>query len=616
MDNLNAAKLRLAPSLDAVPDAPGVYRFYDEKEVLLYIGKAKSLSKRVNSYFKLDNIPHGRMSEVISNALRVDWVITATEKEALILEALWIRRYQPRYNIRLLESDAFGGVVIYNKNLVPKMGLWRGKRPSDGISFGPFPNTRGRDALDALSSSFGIRSCNEKIYRRAELSNRPCLLGEIGKCVAPCLGSEQKELHQIRTNSAIEFLLKSDREYLSVLEQEMLSAAENQQFELAALKRDQLTSLVNMLTKQSANTSVLTPIDAISYVTYQDLGALSVVSLRQGEIKSVRSFSAEIDSSLSQTDQFIQILSLAVSDEGKDATMPKLLLVDVSLSDDLKNNLRNIYNNNKLTVKNPKSGKFADLLAIAARNSQESIGNLELKRNSKLVSRIIALDDLAQALNSKVKLNRIECIDISHTQGKLPVASIVVMVDGITKQNEYRRIFLPPELGGDDYASIRHAVERRFTGSKCGLTNFPDLLLIDGGINQANAAYEILTPLLSGSDLNVEVVGLAKRLEELWPALAKEPVLLSRSSQALVLCQRVRDEAHRWAISGHRRRRESSALKSKLDDINGIGPSKRKLLIEIFGSEKAVLRATVQELSQINGIGPNLANKIYSSLHD
>jgi excinuclease ABC subunit C len=616
MENLNAAKLRLAPPVDAVPDAPGIYRFYDEKEVLLYIGKAKSLSKRINSYFKLDIIPHGRMSEVISSAHRIDWVITATEKEALILEALWIRRYQPRYNIRLLESDAFGGVVIYNKNIVPKIGLWRGKRPSDGISFGPFPNTRGRDALDALSSSFGIRSCNEKIYKRAELSNRPCLLGEIGKCVAPCLGTEQKELHQIRTKAAIEFLVKSDRNYLSLLEEDMLLAAENQQFELAALKRDQLTSLVNMLTKQSANTTVLTPIDALSYVTYQDLGALSVVSLRQGEIKSVRSFSAEIDNSLTLPEQFIQILSLAVSDEGKDSIPPKLILVDLPLNDDFKSNLRNIYSDNKLSIKNPKSGKFADLLAIAARNSQESIGNLELKRNSKLVSRISALDDLAQALNSKSKFNRIECIDISHTQGKLPVASIVVMVDGITKQNEYRRIFLPPELGGDDYASIRHAVERRFTGSKCGLTNFPDLLLIDGGVNQANAAFEILSPLLAGSDLKVEVVGLAKRLEELWPALASDPVLISRSSQALVLCQRVRDEAHRWAISGHRRRRESSALKSQLDDISGIGPSKRKLLIEIFGSEKAVLRATVQELSQINGIGPNLANKIYSSLHD
>ena len=616
MENLNAAKLKLAPSPDSVPDAPGVYRFYDEKEVLLYIGKAKSLAKRVNSYFKIDSIPHGRMPEVITNAKRIDWVITATEKEALILEALWIRRYQPRYNIRLLESDAFGGVVIYNKAKVPKMGLWRGKRPNDGVSFGPFPNTRGRDALDALSSSFGIRPCNEKVYNRAELSGRPCLLGEIGKCVAPCLGKEQKELHQIRTKAAIDFLAKSDRSYLTQLNQQMEKAAELEQFELAALKRDQLTSLTNMLTKQSANTSVLTPIDALSYATFEDLGALSVVSLRNGEIKSVRSFSAEIDDSLNEAEQFVQLLSLAISDEGSDSIPPKLLLVDVLLSEDLNTNLLSIYNNDKLKIKNPKSGKFGDLLAIAARNSQEAIGNLELKRNSKLVSRIGALGELAEALDSQVKFNRIECIDISHTQGKLPVASIVVMVDGVTKQNEYRRIFLPPEVGGDDYASIRHAVERRFTGSKCGLENFPDLLLIDGGPNQANSAYEILTPLLAGSDLKIEVVGLAKRLEELWPARAAEPVLLSRSSQALVLCQRIRDEAHRWAISGHRRRRETSALKSQLDEIHGIGASKRQLLIAVFGSEKAVLRATVQELSQVNGIGPNLANKIYSSLHD
>lgn len=616
MENLNAAKLKLAPSPDSVPDAPGIYRFYDEKEVLLYIGKAKSLAKRVNSYFKLDTIPHGRMSEVIANAHRIDWVITATEKEALILEALWIRRYQPRYNIRLLETDAFGGVVIYTNSRVPKMGLWRGKRPSDGVSFGPFPNTRGRDALDALSSSFGIRSCNEKVFKRAELSNRPCLLGEIGKCVAPCLGQDEIKLHSIRTKAAIEFLANSDRNYLTQLQEQMENAATSQQFELAALKRDQLAALTNMLTKQSANTSVLTPIDALSYSTYEDLGALSIVSLRHGEIKSVRSFSAEIDNSLSQNEQFLQLLTLAISDEGADILPPKIILVNTIVDLEFKNNLQSLYANEKITVKNPKSGKFADLLSIAARNSQESIGNLELKRNSKLVSRIGALQELATALETDLKLNRIECIDISHTQGKLPVASIVVMVDGVTKQNEYRRIFLPPELGGDDYASIRHAVERRFTGSKCGLTNFPDLLLIDGGPNQANAAFEILSPLLSGSDLKIEVVGLAKRLEELWPALAKEPTLISRSSQALVLCQRIRDEAHRWAISGHRRRRETSALKSQLDDIPGIGQSKRQLLINVFGSEKAVLRASVEELSQINGIGPNLANKIYSSIHD
>lgn len=616
-NSLEEARNLLTPSPGSIPQASGVYRFYDEKDNLLYVGKAKNLANRLHNYFTLSGTLHGRMQEVLLNAHKVDWVLTVNEKEALILEAMWIRRYQPRYNIKLLDTDAFGGVVVYDELAVPKLGLWRGRRPKTGKSFGPFPGVKGREMLDTLSQSFEVRSCKETIYNRAVKQNKPCLLGEIGKCKAPCLGGENLAIHQKQSNLLIDFLRNSDQSYLNALEIEMENLAERQEYERATIKRDHLFALQKIVANQNANLNSTLDVEALAFTSYADIGALALLSIRQGEIKSLRVFAAEIDENLTASQQLIQILTVSILEEGVTSLAPCLNFIgNIPLTDLEVNLLAEIFSLSKLSYKNPKKGARANILALALRNAQESIGNLELKRNNRLSSRLDAMEQLRSTLGMVTKLNRIECIDISHTQGRQPVASIVTMIDGITQPRHYRRIYLPSFLGGDDYASIKYAVERRFTGNHCGLEGLPDLLLIDGGPIQAQSANAILAPLLEGSEIEIKVVGLAKRLEELWPAGDSDPLILSRDSQSLILCQRIRDEAHRWAIGGHRKEREKVAVESSLDQIKGIGLTKKKALLKHFGSELEVYRATQSELALVTGIGSSLAAIIYNQLHN
>jgi len=613
--DLTLARERLTPPNLALPEQPGIYRFYDKEKNLLYVGKAKSIKKRLGGYFKPSGTLHGRMNEVLVNSYKVDWVACATEKEALILEALWIREHQPRYNLRLLETDAFGGLLVEKTSQGSKLSTWRGKRPKKGLSFGPYPGVRARDSVDSLISVFQVRSCKEKIFLRAQLQNKPCLLGEVGKCVAPCLSKENSLLNEERAKKLIKFLKEGDTSYQESLEQSMKDAAENQEFELAALKRDQKDTLEKIQLRQSANLNNRSSYDILVYKSEKDIAALTLLTIREGEVKSLRSFGAEYDPTLETSTQVLQLLSLVLNDEGKSPYPTKKILSDIEFSYEEVQLLQGIFENDTLIVKKIKTTSEKKAATLAILNADESLGNLELRRPARLISRVKALEDLQNALDLPSLPYRIECIDISHTQGRLPVASIVVMVDGVTKQSEYRRIFLDPSVGGDDYASIREAVYRRFTGSHAGLTAYPDLLLIDGALNQANSAEIIVSQLLEGSDQHIPIVGIAKRLEELWKANDNEPILLSRTDPALILVQRIRDEAHRWAIGGHRRRREIDALKTKIDGLSGIGQKRKKLLLTHFGDEAAIYRATLSELAATPGIGETLANTIYQQIH-
>ena len=398
-NSLEEARNLLTPSPSSIPQAAGVYRFYDEKNNLLYVGKAKNLANRLNNYFTPSGTLHGRMQEVLLNAHKIDWVLTINEKEALILEAMWIRRFQPRYNIKLLDTDAFGGVVIYEDLPIPKLALWRGRRPKQGISFGPFPGVKGRDMLDTLSQSFEVRSCKETIFKRAVKQGKPCLLGEIGKCKAPCLGGENEVIHKMQSKLLVEFLKTSDQSYLNSLELEMQNLAELQEYERATIKRDHLFALQKIVANQNANLSTSLNVEALAFTSYADIGALALLSIRQGEIKSLRIFAAEVDLNLTPSQQLIQILTVSIVEEGKNALEPCLNYIgNVPLVAEEITMLGDALSLKKISYNSPKKGALANILALALRNAQESIGNLELKRNNRLSSRLEAMEQLRATL--------------------------------------------------------------------------------------------------------------------------------------------------------------------------------------------------------------------------
>ena len=607
----------LNPNINLIPESPGVYRFYDIDNNLLYIGKAKNLRKRISNYLKENGVLHGRITEVLLNSERLDWVITKNEKESLILESKWIRELQPRYNIKLIDTDNLGGSVIYNNFATPKLSTWRGRKPIVGKVYGPFPGVKSKDMLSSLSEIFQVRTCKETIFNQARKLSKPCLLGEIGKCVAPCLGGDLELAHKDKMIRLEKFLKNSDYSYLDTIKSEMNIHADRDEFEKAKIKRDQLNSLKKILANQNISNEKRVNLDAIAYSTFKDIGSLTYLTVRRGDIKSIQTFSTEVDDSLNTATQFLQILSLAILDQPSIAVdNVKSIITNIKLETDQIKELSLITKIEGIKIYNPKRGLYKEILDIAISNSSQAIGNLELKRSSRIKSRINALNDLKEALGmDKIPYN-IECIDISHTMGKQPVASIVTMRDGVARPQFYRKIHLPLEIGGDDYTSIKEAIYRRFTGSRCGLEGFPDLLIIDGGINQVNSAKMIYDKLSSGSDLNVKFIGLAKRLEEIFLPEQLDPIILPRNSDALILCQRIRDEAHRFAIGSHRNIRDKENLKSSFSEIKGIGEKRRKELLDHFKTVDSIYSASIDEIASIEGISYKLATSIYKALHN
>ena len=611
------------PATGSIPTSAGVYKFRDPDRRVIYVGKAKNLRNRLNSYFSNPAQLHPRTSTMVHTANSVEWTVVDTEVEALQLEWTWINEYKPRFNVMFRDDKSYPYLAITMNEEVPRAYITRGKRRKGIKYFGPFAQVWAiKDTLDLLLKAFPMRTCTPGVYRRAERSGRPCLLGYIDKCAAPCVGHIGKEEHRELARSISDFMSGNTGRFISYRQKEMAAAAADLDYERAARLRDEITALQKVLDKSAVVLSVSADCDVFALVTEELEASVQVFHVRQGRIRGHRGWIIERSDDHTPAELTTDYLRQAYSGLDPEA-IPKEILVDTLPADldSLESWLRQLRGS-RVTVRVPERGEKKAVLETVTKNAKEALVQHKLKRSSDLTTRSQALKEIQDHLGLPEAPLRIECIDISHTQGSNVVASLVVFEDGMAKKRDYRHFAIHGEAAADDTASMYDVVSRRFSryleqmGADEPDERFgyrPSLLVVDGAGPQVAAATKALTDL---GVVDVSVVGLAKRLEEIWMPEDPFPVILPRNSEGLFLMQRLRDEAHRFAITYHRSKRAKAMTSSVLDDIPGLGESKRTALLRHFGSVKKVRAATAEEICEVKGIGPALAAKIVEAMAD
>ena len=611
------------PATGSIPTSAGVYKFRDPDRRVIYVGKAKNLRNRLNSYFSNPAQLHPRTSTMVHTANSVEWTVVDTEVEALQLEWTWINEYKPRFNVMFRDDKSYPYLAITMNEEVPRAYITRGKRRKGIKYFGPFAQVWAiKDTLDLLLKAFPMRTCTPGVYRRAERSGRPCLLGYIDKCAAPCVGHIGKEEHRELARSISDFMSGNTGRFISYRQKEMAAAAADLDYERAARLRDEITALQKVLDKSAVVLSVSADCDVFALVTEEFEASVQVFHVRQGRIRGQRGWIIERSDDHTPAELTTDYLRQAYSGLDPEA-IPKEILVDTLPADldSLESWLRQLRGS-RVTVRVPERGEKKAVLETVTKNAKEALVQHKLKRSSDLTTRSQALKEIQEHLGLPEAPLRIECIDISHTQGSNVVASLVVFEDGMAKKRDYRHFAIHGEAAADDTASMYDVVSRRFSryleqmGADEPDERFgyrPSLLVVDGAGPQVAAATKALTDL---GVVDVSVVGLAKRLEEIWMPEDPFPVILPRNSEGLFLMQRLRDEAHRFAITYHRSKRAKAMTSSVLDDIPGLGESKRTALLRHFGSVKKVRAATAEEICEVKGIGPALAAKIVEAMAD
>ncbi|HJA60631.1 MULTISPECIES: excinuclease ABC subunit UvrC [unclassified Brevibacterium] len=611
------------PATGSIPTSAGVYKFRDPDRRVIYVGKAKNLRNRLNSYFSNPAQLHPRTSTMVHTANSVEWTVVDTEVEALQLEWTWINEYKPRFNVMFRDDKSYPYLAITMNEEVPRAYITRGKRRKGIKYFGPFAQVWAiKDTLDLLLKAFPMRTCTPGVYRRAERSGRPCLLGYIDKCAAPCVGHIGKEEHRELARSISDFMSGNTGRFISYRQKEMAAAAADLDYERAARLRDEITALQKVLDKSAVVLSVSADCDVFALVTEELEASVQVFHVRQGRIRGQRGWIIERSDDHTPAELTTDYLRQAYSGLDPEA-IPKEILVDTLPADldSLESWLRQLRGS-RVTVRVPERGEKKAVLETVTKNAKEALVQHKLKRSSDLTTRSQALKEIQEHLGLPEAPLRIECIDISHTQGSNVVASLVVFEDGMAKKRDYRHFAIHGEAAADDTASMYDVVSRRFSryleqmGADEPDERFgyrPSLLVVDGAGPQVAAATKALTDL---GVVDVSVVGLAKRLEEIWMPEDPFPVILPRNSEGLFLMQRLRDEAHRFAITYHRSKRAKAMTSSVLDDIPGLGESKRTALLRHFGSVKKVRAATAEEICEVKGIGPALAAKIVEAMAD
>lgn len=591
------------PLPGTVPDGPGVYQFLSVDGRVLYVGKAKHLDARLGSYFR-DQGLHERTRRMLAEAAEVRWTLCSSELEALVLEASWIRKQQPPYNVALRDATPYPRLAVTVKDEIPRLMPWRGERRESITYFGPYPHIRIRALMDTVTRAFPVRSCNDAVYRRAQLSGRPCMLADLGRCSAPCVGRVDTQTHRRIVEDLISFLSGGPGDRVAATEAEMAAAAAEQRFELAARLRDRLVVLRALGAGQTAQFGTDLDGDAFSILTDGATGVLGWARARRGEVVAAGVTPFEPDPTLDE-DRRLEQLIAAHYDEPSPHGEPRELLALESL-DPAVGQLAG----SRTRFRRPRRGDGLALVGFAQRQAAEGLRRENLRRPDGLEDRHAALEELAAAVGCDRTLRRVEGLDNSHTQGRDTIGALVTFVDGRETREQFRRLNLTISTG-DDFAAMRELVTRRFSGRRLGLPAVPDLLLVDGGPLQVAAVAEALDDL--GLEERPFLVGLAKRLEELYPEGETDPVLLPRGSAAFLLVTRIRDAVHNTAIGAHRRRRDR--VRSELDDLSGIGPVRRKALLERFGSLEAVRQAGLVDLEQTPGIGPVVAARLHEQLH-
>lgn len=600
------------PNTSEIPTTAGVYRFITylpEGEAVLYIGKAKNLRSRLTSYFQASSALPQRTVNMLQQADSVTWTVVENEVEALKLEHTLIQLHKPRYNIRFRDDKSYPYIAVAAQDLVPRIYSTRKKSKTGARYFGPYPNSgEVRTAIDTLLKVYPVRSCSNGVFKTHQRNQRPCLLGHIGKCIAPCLSTTKEQEHRILVDSLIRFLDGGNQELLNSLETKMRIASESEQFEDAAKYRDQYVAIDSILQKSSVSLERDLSADFVG-VASTDLDLIiSVIQVRNGQVVSEERVLADLYARSENADLVVEFIINRYSEQ---ENPPKQIFVSgIELDTELIASALTLISGRKFDVAIPLRGEKARIGMLAVTNAQTALTMQKKSVLADLNSRSQALQHIADSLNLNQSPLRIECVDVSHLQGTSRVAAVVVFEDGLPARSEYRSYVL--QQPGDDLAGIREVIERRIERFQNTRTRYPlGLLVIDGGPWQAQAALEVL----QAHGLDIPVVGLAKRLEELWLPAATTPIMLPRDSQALYLLQQLRDETHRRAISHHRNRRSKQAVASILDEIVGVGPERRKMLLKHFGGATGLRAAGVSDLMSVKGISPKLAEDIYVYLH-
>ncbi|WP_028660752.1 excinuclease ABC subunit UvrC [Nocardioides insulae] len=638
--------LSYRPRPGTIPTQPGVYRFRDGNGRVIYVGKAKNLRARLSSYFQDVGNLHPRTATMVTTAAGVEWTVVNTEVEALALEYSWIKEYDPRFNVKYRDDKSYPWLAVTVGEEFPRVMVGRGAKRKGTRYFGPYGHAWAiRETVDILLRVFPMRSCSPGVFKRSQQVGRPCLLGYIDKCSAPCVGQISTADHRRIVDDFCDFMAGRTSAFTKRIEQEMYAASEALEFERAARLRDDLGALERAMEKQAVVLGDGADADVIALAEDPLEVAVQIFYVRGGRIRGQRGWVADrVDEG--ETDKLVEdfLLQLYAGIDRAEArdSIPREILVpalppDVETVEELLSEIRG----SRVRVRIPQRGDKKTLMETVARNAGQTLALHKTKRASDLTTRNQALEEIQEALELGEVPLRIECYDISNLQGTEVVASMVVFEDGLPRKSEYRRFVIRGVDGQNDVASMDEVITRRFkrlldeqatsvvstevdgadgpmlvdpeTGRPRKFAYAPGLVVVDGGPPQVAAARRALDAL--GIE-DIPVVGLAKRLEEVWVPEEEDPVILPRSSEGLYLLQRIRDEAHRFAITHHRNRRSKSMVESTLDDVPGLGEVRRKTLLKHFGSLRKLRAASVEELSEVPGIGPRTAQAIKAAVAD
>lgn len=655
------------PRTGDIPTEPGVYRFRDEHGRVIYVGKAKNLRQRLSNYFQDLSQLHPRTQQMVTTAQSVQWTVVASEIEALTLEFQWIKEFNPRFNVMFKDDKSYPYLAVSMGERYPRVQITRKIHQRDTKYYGPYTHVWAiRETIDLLLRAFPMRSCSSGVFHRAVAQQRPCLLGYIEKCAAPCTGKISEADHRELAENLCDFMDGRTRPFIRALEEQMQAASEEWDFERAAKLRDDIAALTTVLEKNSIvlNNGVDADIFALAYDELN--AAVHVFYVRGGRIRGTRGWVLDRLDDADEHSLMARLLEQVYADvppassplRGRPSQQSEAMSVDDVAHTPTSALPRNVYvsiapedadslqawltqiRGAKVGISVPRRGKVADLMATVLKNAQHALEIYKTRRAGDLSERAKALEELARELDLPAAPLRIECFDISHTQGQHQVASMVVFEDGMPRKDAYRSFNLPPVNGRplDDTAAMAETLTRRFkrllaeeagqageddegvaynsgpvdptTGRPRRFSYRPDLLVVDGGLPQVNAARATLDEL----GIDIPLVGLAKRLEEVWIPDDPYPLILSRASAGLYLLQYIRDESHRFAITKHRAQRGRAQTRSILDTIPGLGPARQKALLHHFGSVKRLRSASVDEICSVPGIGQQLARTIVDAL--
>lgn len=652
------------PAPGTIPTEPGVYRFRDHDGRVIYVGKAKNLRSRLANYFSDLTLLHPRTRQMVTSAAGVQWTVVSTEVEALQLEYTWIKKYDPRFNVRYRDDKTYPLLAVTVGEKIPRAFVYRGPRRPGTRYFGPYSHAWAiRDTLDTLQRVFPVRSCSAGVYKRQAQLGRPCLLGYIDKCAAPCVDRVTPDEHRAIVNELCDFLAGRTDAIMKRIEKQMQAASGDLDFERAARLRDDLGAMRRAMEKQAVVLGDGTDADVVGVEADELEVSVQVFHVRGGRIRGQRGWVVEHAHGVGPDGRFDPTLAIPgvisdylaqfyggeadlanASDDGTDiaASVPREVLVPALPEDSAElaawlSTLRG----SQVSLRVPQRGDKRSLAETVRRNAVETLTQHKLRRSGDLTARSAALQEIQETLELDSAPLRIECVDISHTQGTDVMASLVVFEDGIARKSDYRLYRIRDAAGdghSDDVASIAEVTRRRFrrhhedpaitpddtdgpvddetdpsttTTPARRFAYPPQLFVVDGGRPQVEAAAEVLSEL---GVTDVPVIGIAKRLEEIWLPGEEYPVIFPRHGEGLFLLQRLRDEAHRFAIRAHRGARSKRMTTSVLDDVPGLGPARRAALLEKFRTVSALRAASVDDLCTVPGVGPAVAAAIRTTL--